>query len=195
MKNKRDLLLVLVGLVIFAGASLLVTTKYLETKQANDGTLAADTTINANVNAGTLSISAPGTASMSAIDLDAMDDSGGTSTGTISGIKVKDHRGTSPGWSATMTCTNFTDGGSNSIPVTDLTVTPDTPSAVGNSSLTGVTAGTAHTYTGTSDPATLMSATTGNGRGRFNQDVDLSLLIDVTTVPASYSATCTETVS
>ena len=76
-----------------------------------------------------------------------------------------------------------------------ITVTPDTPSAVGNSSLTGVTAGTAHTYTGTSDPATLMSATTGNGRGRFNQDVDLSLLIDVTTVPASYSATCTETVS
>lgn len=195
MKNKRDLLLVLVGLIVFAGASLLVTTKYLQSKQENDGTLAADTTINANVNAGTLSISAPGSASMSAIDLDTMSDSGGTSTGTISGIKVKEHRGSTPGWSATMTCTDFTDGGSNTIPVTDFTVTPNTPAAVGNSSLTGVSAGTAHTYVGNSDPATLMTATAGNGRGRFDLDLDLSLAIDVTTVPARYAATCTETVS
>ena len=195
MKNKRDLLLVLVGLVVFAGASLFITTKYLETKVENDGTYAANTTVNANVNAGTLSITAPASATMSAIDLDAIGDSGGASTGTMSGIKVKDHRNTSPGWSSTMTCTDFTDGGTNTIPVTDFTVTPNTPTAVGNSSLTGVSAGSAHTYSGTSDPASLLSATTGNGRGRFNQDVDLSLAIDVTTAPASYSSTCTETVS
>lgn len=194
MKNKKDLFLVLVGLIVFAGATTLLTMKYLETKVANDGTLAASTTINATVNAGTLSISAPGTASMSAIDLDSISDSGGTSTGTITGIKISEHRNTTPGWSATMTCTNFTSGG-NTIAVTNLTVTPGGLTPLGNSSLTGVSAGSAYTYTGVADPATLATATAGNGRGRFQLNAGLSLGVDVATMPGSYSATCTETVA
>ena len=194
MKNKKGLLLAVLGLSVLVGVSYFITSKYLEMKAGSDPTLAASTTINANVSAGTLSITAPGTASMSAVDLDTIGDSGGTSTGTITGIGIRDHRGTSPGWSATMTCTDFTSGG-NTIAVTNLTVTPGNLAVVGNSSLTGVTAGSAHTYTGIADPATLATATATNGRGRYTLDSALSLLVGVATVPASYSATCTETIS
>lgn len=195
MKNKKDLLLSVLALVAFTGLTAWLTNTYINKKVENDATLAATTNINAQVNPGTLSIQAPGTASMTAIDLDTLPDGGGTSTGTISGVRVKDHRSGSPGWSATATCTDFTDGGTNTIPVTNLTITPGAISAIGNSSLTGVTAGSAHTYSGTSDPATLMTATAGNGRGRYDQDEALSLFVDISTAPATYTATVTETVA
>lgn len=155
---------------------------------------AATTTLSAVINAGTLSLTAPGTATMTAINMDSIPDAGTTSTGSITGVSVRDHRATTPGWSATATCSNFTSG-VNTINVTNLTITPGTITALGNSSLTGVTAGSAHVYTGTSDPASLMSATAGNGRGRYTQNEGLSLSIGVATVPGSYSATVTETVA
>ncbi|MFA4930865.1 MAG: hypothetical protein WC570_03320 [Patescibacteria group bacterium] len=195
MKNKKDLFVSILALVAFTGLTAWLTNTYISQKMDNDGVLAATTNINAQVNSGTLSIQAPGTASMTSIDLDTIPDGGGTSTGTIAGVRVKDHRSGAPGWSATATCSNFSDGGSNSIAVTNLTITPGSISPVGNSSLTGVSAGSAHTYTGTADPASLMTATAGNGRGRYDQDEALSLFVDVSTVPATYSATVTETVS
>ena len=195
MKNTKEMLLSVIALVLFTGLTAWLTSSYINSKMANDGVLAATTNINATVNPGTLSIQAPGTASMTAIDLDTLPDAGGYSTGTITGVRVKDHRAASPGWSATATCTNFSDGGSNTIAVTNLTITPSAISPVGNSSLTGVTAGSAHTYTGTSDPATLMTATAGNGRGRYDQNEALSLFVDISTVPATYTATVTETVA
>jgi hypothetical protein len=155
---------------------------------------AASSTISTTLTAGTLQLIAPGTAALSSTNLDSIANGGTAATGTLSGVNVRDHRATAVGWSATMSCTNFTNGG-NTISVTKFTITPGTVSAVGNSSLTGVAAGSQHTFTSTSDPATLMSASSGNGRGRFNQDTALSLLIEVATVPANYSSTCTETVS
>ncbi|MBU0648140.1 WxL domain-containing protein [Patescibacteria group bacterium] len=195
MKDKKEMLLSVLALVAFTGLTAWLTSAYINQKVANDGVLAASTTVSADINAGTLSLTASSSVSMSAINLNSIGDAGSNSTGSISEVKVSDHRSTAPGWSVTATCSDFTDGGSNSIDITNLTVTPGTVSAVGNSSLTGVSAGGAHTYTGTSDPATMMTATTGNGRGRFTQDTDLSLFVDVSTVPASYSATMTETVS
>lgn len=195
MKNKKELLLSILALVVFTGITAWLTQSYINKKNDNDSALAATTTINAQVNPGTLSISAPGSATMSAVDMDTIPDGGTNSTGTISGVRVKDHRSGTPGWSATATCTNFSDGGTNTIAVTNLTITPSAITPIGGSSLTGVTAGGAHTYTGTSDPASLMTATAGNGRGRYDQDEGLSLFVDVSTVPATYSATVTETVA
>lgn len=193
MKNKK-LFTITLMVVMFVGVTTWVTTRYFAERYEQDGALAATTLINAQVNAGNLSITAPGTASLSTIDLDTLPDGGGNATGTITGVRVKDHRSGTPGWSATATCTDFVSGG-DTIAVTNLTITPGAISPVGNSSMTGVTAGSAHTYTGTSDPATLMTATAGNGRGRYDQNEGLSLFIDIATPPATYTATVTETVA
>ncbi len=192
--EKKRILISLGVLVLFIGMTSWLTNKYVETKMANSAVQAANTNINAQVNAGTLSIAAPASATMTTIDLDTIPDTGGTSTGTIAGIAIKDHRAGSPGWSATTTCSDFTSG-SDTIAITNLTVTPSTITALGNSSLTGVSTGSAHTYTGTSDPASLMSATAGNGRGRYTQNLGLSLFIDVSTIPGTYTSTVTETVA
>ncbi len=192
--ERKQILVSLAMLALFVGVTSWLTNKYVETKLADSAVQAASTNINAQVNAGTLSISAPANASMTAIDLDTIPDTGGTSTGTISGVVVKDHRSGTPGWSATATCSNFTSG-ADTIAVTNLTLSPGAITPVGNSSLTGVSAGSAHTYTGTSDPATLMTATAGNGRGRYNQDEGLSLFVDVSSIPGTYTATVTETVA
>lgn len=193
-KDKTKVLLSIISLVAFAGLSAWLTSLWVEKLSDNNVAQAASTTINATINAGTLSISAPASATLSAVNMDSIPDSGTTSTGTITGVVVKDHRAGSPGWSATATCTDFTSG-SDTIAVTNLTITPGAITPIGNSSLTGVSAGGAHTYTGTSDPATLMTATATNGRGRYSQNEGLSLFIDVSTIPGSYSATVTETVA
>lgn len=194
MKDKKEVVVSILALVMFTGITAWLTQSYINKKMDNDSALAATTTINAQVNAGNLSISAPGTATMSTIDMDTIPDAGTSSTGTIAGVRVKDHRAGAPGWSATATCSDFTSGG-DTIAVTNLTITPSAITPVGNSSLTGVSAGSAHTYSGTSDPASLMTATAGNGRGRYDQDEGLSLFVDVSTIPGTYTATVTETVA
>jgi hypothetical protein len=192
--EKKQILVSLAVLVLFVGFTSWLTNRYFETRLADSAVQAANTNINAQVNAGTLSISAPANATMTAVDLDTIPDIGANSTGTITGVVVKDHRSGTPGWSATATCSDFTSGG-DTIAVTNLTITPSAITAIGNSSLTGVTAGSAHTYTGTSDPAALMTATAGNGRGRYNQNEALSLFVDISTIPGTYTATVTETVA
>ncbi|MFZ5391705.1 MAG: hypothetical protein ACOZAR_00740 [Patescibacteria group bacterium] len=194
MKDKKEIVVSILALVMFTGITAWLTQSYINKKMDNDSALAATTTINAQIDAGNLSISAPGTATMTTIDMDTIPDAGTSSTGTIAGVRVKDHRAGAPGWSATATCSDFTSG-SDSIAVTNLTVTPGAITPIGNSSLTGVTAGSTHTYTGTSDPASLMTATSGNGRGRYDQDEGLSLFVDVSTIPGTYTATVTETVA
>lgn len=194
MKDKKEIVVSILALVMFTGITAWLTQSYINKKMDNDSALAATTTINAQIDAGNLSISAPGTATMTTIDMDTIPDAGTSSTGTIAGVRVKDHRAGAPGWSATATCSDFTSG-SDSIAVTNLTITPGAITPIGNSSLTGVTAGSTHTYTGTSDPASLMTATSGNGRGRYDQDEGLSLFVDVSTIPGTYTATVTETVA
>ena len=194
MKDKKEIVVSILALVMFTGITAWLTQSYINKKMDNDSALAATTTINAQIDAGNLSISAPGTATMTTIDMDTIPDAGTSSTGTIAGVRVKDHRAGAPGGSATATCSDFTSGG-DSIAVTNLTVTPGAITPIGNSSLTGVTAGSTHTYTGTSDPASLMTATSGNGRGRYDQDEGLSLFVDVSTIPGTYTATVTETVA
>ena len=178
---KKGLLIVGLILVLGAGTVLAATT--------------ANTVITAVINPGTLSVTAPASTSFTAVDLDAMPDTGTTTNATVSPVKIKDHRsGVAAGWSVTMTSTNL-ESGAGTIPVTNLDVTPGDITAVGNSSLTGVSKGSQHTFTGTSDPASLAVATSSNGRGRYNQDEIMALFVDISTAPGTYNATSTVTIA
>ncbi|MGI8419074.1 MAG: WxL domain-containing protein [Candidatus Levyibacteriota bacterium] len=75
------------------------------------------------------------------------------------------------------------------IPVTGLQITPG---AVSPS--TGITGGSVHTFTTTTDPASLMSATAGNGLGSYTQTPSLQLTVPANSYANSYTATVTETV-
>ena len=179
---KKNHLLIIVGLL---GIGLLL---------LNLPVNGANTILSQVINPGTLKVSAPNSSSFTMVDLDDLPDIGATTNATITPVKIKDHRAGSPGWSVTQTCEDFISG-SDTIAVTNLTVNPSDLTAVGNTSLTGVSKGSAHNFTGTTDPATLATATTGSGQGRFSQDEGLELFIDVATVPGTYNATSTITIS
>lgn len=80
----------------------------------------------------------------------------------------------------------------DTIPVTGLTHTPGSVTTISGSS-TGVTAGSATTFASTSDPATIMTASSGNGMGSYSNNPALSLTIPAATYANTYTATITET--
>lgn len=156
---------------------------------------AASTNVNVNVKPGTLTITAPIAVSMSEVDLDAIDDAGGHSLGTLLGAKVSDQSNAGVGWSATAQVSNFTTTSGDTIPVNKLQLTPTNLVLIGNSSGTGVSLGTVATPATTTTAISLLQATTGKGKGRYAFDVLLDLLVDVATVPGAYTATIVATVS
>lgn len=82
-------------------------------------------------------------------------------------------------------------------PYASLTITPSDIYAE-SGSLTGVSAGSAGTLSGTgatSDAKTIMTATAGNGTGIYWQDEDLSLSIHANSLSGDFTATVTITVS
>jgi len=121
-----------------------------------------------------------------------------TVTGTASEWKVDDARGhkpsQAPGWSLTMTSTNLSDGAQEEsvIPVTGLTITPTNLTA-NSGSLNGVSLGSSHTFSSTSDQATIATATSTHGRGNFQGDIDFSWIIPANSDAATYQATWTFT--
>jgi len=180
------------GMLILAVAVLVANTAMIFPRY--DNARAANADIVASLTAGNLSVSAPGSVNLADVNLDSLPDTNGQATGVLSGIEVRDHRQSAPGWSVTVTCTDFTDGVST-ISVTKFTVEPQSVTPIGNSSTSGVNVGTPHTFTGTSDPATIVSAGNNSGRGRFTIDTNLALEIGVATKPSGYTATMTETIS
>ena len=78
------------------------------------------------------------------------------------------------------------------LPVTGLSITPSAVTTVSGSS-TGVSAGSPHTFSGTSDPATIMSALSGDGMGQYTNTPNLSLTIPANSYANTYTATITET--
>ncbi|MBU0648193.1 WxL domain-containing protein [Patescibacteria group bacterium] len=185
----------IIPLIVLLGVCSFLAGAYIRKLVDPGYSKAAKTVIYTNISGGSLSDLAPETIAMSDIDLDTVDSSGAVSNGIISGVKIQDHRSASPGWSLSITCDNFVDEESNLIPVTNLTITPGAISPVGASSLNGISAGSKRAFGSTIDPIILMSAAAGNGMGRFLQDVGLSLSVDISTVPGSYSSVCTETVA
>ncbi len=166
--------------------------KYLQTGQAN-------TDILLNVNPGTLNqaieydLSSPTEIKMSAVDVYLAPPAGADSAGELKTI-IKDHRGTTVGWTQTLSCTNFVDG-ANTITVNNLTVTPDQVFPIGGSDITGIVLGPPHTFVDELDVMSLANAPLSFGSGRFRITNNLLLHIDKTTIPGTYTATMTVTIS
>jgi len=142
------------------------------------------------VTAGTLSISHPTSVTFSSVTIQAASQQ---TTANMSAITVTDSRGTNAGWSATATVSNFSDG-THTISVTNLSITPGSLTVVSGSG-TGVSSGPTHTFTSTSDAATLMSASAGYGNGEYQVSPTLNLTIPVGSYSGSYNATMAITVS
>lgn len=142
------------------------------------------------VTAGTLSISNPSSATFTSVQVQATSQQ---TTANMSAITVTDSRGSNPGWSATATMGNFSDG-THTISVTNLSIDPGSLTVISGSG-TGVSVGPTHIFTSTSDAATLMKANEGYGNGEYQVSPALQLTIPVGSYSGDYSATMTITVS
>lgn len=139
----------------------------------------------------TITIATPGTAGTATFNVSGLE----TQTASVTGSNVA--IGTH-GVTATFAAATYVTGNSWTIrvdtnPVTNLTMTPSAVTTVSGSS-TGVTAGSAHTFTSTSDAATIMSASLGNGQGSYSDNPSLSLSVPANSYADTYTATVTETV-
>lgn len=83
-------------------------------------------------------------------------------------------------------------------PYTDLTITPQAATeAVAGSGLTGLTTGSSGSFSGTaitSNERTILQASSNNGMGSYNQNIDLSLTIHGNSYSGTFSGTVTFTV-
>lgn len=152
---------------------------------------AATTKLKVNIEGGSLSLSSPEIASLSAVSLD---NAVKTISGKLGTISVVDSRGSGTGWAVTMTVSDFTCCNNQyKIGVNNLTVNPSQVQTVLGSS-TNVVSGSSHTFTSTSDIATIISASSGAGMGNYEINPELGLLVPANTYAGEYSATLTLTI-
>jgi len=89
--------------------------------------------------------------------------------------------------------------GVDTLPYSDLTITPQTPTEyVAGSGLGGLTTGTSGLFTGSgavSSARTILSASTNNGMGSYSQDLGLSLFVHSNTYSGAYLGTLTFSIS
>jgi len=163
--------------------------------EQNQGKVLGTTTLYVTVNAGSLSLSTESTATLSAATVS---ESGGSATGNTGTITVTDNRGSGAGWSVTATSTDFSCcSGAHTIAVTNLTINPNnsTLTAMYGASTDGVSPGSSHTFTSTTDSATIVSASTDHGMGQYTINPAVTLTIPVGVYAGTYTATLTITVS
>ncbi|MFF3324369.1 beta-xylosidase [Streptomyces sp. NPDC002889] len=145
--------------------------------------------LNASVVAGTLSMSQAGdTVEMSAVDFGA----GGSATGDLRTVTVKDFRGGPAGWSLTGKVTDFTGPGGSKIGAAKLGWTPACTTRPGSPSTCA--AGSA----GPVGSAGATLASTANGTltgGEFTVDAKVTLDVPAFTAPGAYSGVLTLTLS
>jgi len=138
----------------------------------------------------TVTIATGGSAGVSTYTVSGLETQGTTTTGST--VLIGTH-----GVTATFGAATYTTGDSwtirvDLIPVTDFTQSPGSVSAIVGS-LTGMNSGSSHTFSSTSDTATLASAPSGDGMGEYTLDPNLSLAVPANTYTGSYSATITLT--
>ncbi|WP_370085250.1 WxL domain-containing protein [Streptacidiphilus sp. MAP12-16] len=149
----------------------------------------ASQTLNSSVKGGTLSMTQAGsTVTMTPVDFG----TGGSSTGSLNAVTVKDFRGVGSGWSLTASNTNFTGPGGSTLPAADLSWTPACSTTAGSPSTCAAGSagpvGTAGATLASTPAATL----TG---GQFGATANLSLSIPAFTAPGTYSSTLTLTLA
>lgn len=149
----------------------------------------ASQTLNSSVKSGTLSMTQAGdTVTMTPVDFG----TGGSSTGALNAITVKDYRGGASGWSLTASNTNFVGPSGSTLPAGNLSWTPACSTTSGSPSTCAAgsagTVGTAGATLASTPAATL----TG---GQFSATANLSLNVPAFTAPGTYSSTLTLTLA
>ncbi|MCD6471427.1 hypothetical protein J7K86_02775 [bacterium] len=142
---------------------------------------------------GRLYLFAPSGADFSDVNLNEISGEGIVSQADIRSVVLVDLRRDKPGWTVTATCTHFINEDGDIIDVNNLIIDPQKIVAIWGS-LDGVNKGPEHNFTGPNDPALLMQALPGYGKGIYVQYEILKLFIDVSTAPGTYTATMTFTV-
>lgn len=140
----------------------------------------------------TVTIATGGAVGTATFDVSGLETDTNVTTGA--GVAVGTH-----GVTATFATATYVTGDSwtiriDVIPVTGFQQTPGSVTTVSGSS-TGVTGGSAHTFSSTADSATVVSATSGNGMGQYTVNPALQLTIPANSYANTYSATITETLS
>jgi hypothetical protein len=158
-------------------------------------TMSGSTDVTQTITADSFTLTVPTSTTMSSVTVSTAVQ---TTTGTVTDIHVDDARGDYPalGWNLTVASSNFSHTSNTSIPdidVTNLTVTPQNLRNDTGSSLTGVSLGSSHNFTGTTDQATVATAVSGAGNGSYYMDLGLSLNIPANQYAGSYEATLTFT--
>jgi hypothetical protein len=146
--------------------------------------VAANTPVQFELGAGTLTISAP-TALVDFGNVAA----GATSVGGLLGpVVVTDNRGGATAWIATVASTAFVNGAST-IPASDITYTPGTASTTGGVTLAVPVAGTL----GAALIAQETTIVTGTNTATWNPNLTVAIPVGVTT--GTYAATVTHSVA
>lgn len=186
-------LIVLCFLVTIVSSILIF--KFQSDIETQEGNVLGTTTLYATVNAGSLSLSTTSIATLSATTVAETE---GSATGDTGTITTTDNRGSGAGWSVTSTSSDFTCcSPTRTIAVTNLTINPDnsTLAGVNGASTTNVTAGSSHTFTSTSDSATIVTASSDAGMGQYTINPSVTLTIPVGVYAGTYTATLTITAS
>lgn len=157
----------------------------------------ADTTLSVTIDAGTLSISAPVSASLG----NASAAVGSTASAQIGTVTVSDTRGSLLGWSVTAATTTAAMSTGGATPKTialtaaaPLAWTTGTVTATGASLLSGVSAGAGGFLNNTTPIAVAVSAL-GAGGGTYTYNPTVTLTVPPNTEVGTYSVVVTQTVA
>ncbi len=152
---------------------------------------ASTTNLYATIIQGTLTISNPSLATISAVTLEGTSQS---STGSLGDISIVDNRGLGTGWSATVSVSDFTCClNTHTIAVSYLNLNPGSLRVISGKA-DGVKPGEAHVFSGTSDSATLMAALPASGMGSYAVNPTITLSIPADAYAGTYTATVTVTI-
>lgn len=154
--------------------------------------IGANTVLNLLVQAGSLSLEAPGQVNFTTVTLAGV---GQNTTANIVQVNMRDMRGTGASWTAVGTANAMTAGNGATISNSDLRWAPGTIYALDGASNAGVAAG-AGTGNFGDGARTLANTSTNNGLGNFviNGTI-LNLTVPSTTYSGTYQNTLTLTIS
>ena len=164
--------------------------------------VAATDTTSVTLGPGTLSFSAAPTAD----DFPGVTLTGATQTITtnFNDWRVNDARGNGAGWNVTIDASQFSDGGSNTLPTSSLTLKPPVVTKVDllNVALPPLPQGVPPWTIDSGTPVKIESALAGTGQGEWNFDQqnlaaskDLSLTVPADAAAGTYTSTITSTLS
>ncbi len=147
---------------------------------------AADTTVTFSITAGSIAITAPGTATLTENDLL------NTATGSITGVKVTDDRRGIGGWTATASSSAFSNGtgaGTTTIANSQVTYTPGLATTTGVAVVTPGVLGTL----GSARNAQVATAVVGSNTATWSPSLSVALPPDRTS--GSYSGVITHSLA